>query len=87
MKKRIPHKQVNSKNSSKTREAKTGEHCPLNGWWVPASREAESHFISEGSIMPTNKGQSVTWTLVASQFGSRKPKYAHPAAGTSIDSF
>lgn len=70
MKKRIPHKQVNSKNSSKTREAKTGEHCPLNGWWVPASREAESHFISEGSIMPPNKGQSVTWTLVASQFGS-----------------
>jgi hypothetical protein len=87
MKKRIPHKQVHNKNSPKAREAKTGEHCPLNGWWVPAGREAGSHFISEGSIMPPNRGQSVTWTMVASQFGSRKPKYAHPAAGTSIDSF
>lgn len=87
MKRRIAHPHSQSKSSRNGREVRTGEYCPLNGWWVPASRDADAHFIAEGSIMPAHGGESMTWTLVASQFGSRKPKYAHPAAGASIDSF
>lgn len=88
MKKRISQQQhLHSKNSRKGSGVRTGEHCPTNGWWTPASRAAEAKFVAEGSIMPAQKGESVTWTLVASRFGSRKPKYAHPAAGAPIDSF
>lgn len=87
MKKRIPHQHFHGKNSRKGREVRTGEHCPINGWWAPASGTTEANFVAEGSIMPAQKGESVTWTLVASQFGSRKPKYAHPAEGAPIDSF
>ena len=87
MKKLTPRRHSpTAKNSRKGREARTGEHCPLDGWWAPAGREADAHFVAEGSIMPPNNGQSVTWTLAATHFGSRKPTHAHPAAGTSIDS-
>lgn len=87
MKKRIPQYHFHSKNPRKGREVRTGEHCPINGWWAPAGEAGDANFVAEGSIMPAQKGASVTWTLVASQFGSRKPKYTHPAAGVPIDSF
>ena len=87
MKKRIQHRQFHSKSSRKGREARTGEHCPLNGWWAPAGQEAAAQLLAEGSIMPPSGGELVTWTLVASQFGSRKPQYVLSAAGASIDSF
>ncbi|MEW9871794.1 hypothetical protein ABV518_09745 [Arthrobacter sp. HS15c] len=86
MKKRIPHRQFHSKSSRKGREVRTGEHCPLNGWWAPAGQEADAQLVAEGSIMPPSSGELVKWTLMASQFGSRKPKYALSAAGASIDS-
>jgi hypothetical protein len=87
MKKRIPQHHLHSKNARKGREVRTGEHCPVNGWWAPTGGAADAHFVAEGSIMPAQKGESVTWKLVASRFGSRKPKYTHPAAGVPIDSF
>lgn len=87
MKKRIPHRQFSSKSSQKGREVRTGDHCPFNGWWAPAGQEANAQLVAEGTIMPPDSGNSATWTMVASQFGSRKPKYALSAAGASIDSF
>lgn len=87
MKKRLPPRQFHGKSSRTVRDVRTGEHCPVNGWWVPASRKAEAHFVAEGSIMPPHQGKSMAWTMVASQFGSRKPKYTHPAAGDSFDTF
>jgi hypothetical protein len=87
MKKRIPHKQLPGKDSHTFHAANTGEHCPLNGWWVPATREGKMRFIAEGSIMPADEGKSVTWTLAASDFRLRKPTYTHPAVGASIDSY
>ncbi|WP_181037311.1 hypothetical protein [Arthrobacter sp. 4R501] len=86
MKKRIPHKQNPGKNSHKAYAAKTGEHCPSDGWWAPTGLKADRRFIAEGSIMPADNGKSVTWILVASESGSRKPKYDHTALGASIDS-
>ena len=87
MKKRIPHRQFHSKGSQKGREVRTGEHCSLNGWWAPTGQEANPQLVAEGTIMPPDRGNSATWTLVASQFGSRRPKYALSAAGAPIDSF
>jgi hypothetical protein len=88
MKKRIPRDHGRpGKDSRKTYVAKTGEHCPLNGWWVPTGQERGRHFIAEGSIMPAHMGSSVFWTLVARDFSSPKPKYAHAAVGAFIDNF
>lgn len=86
MKKRIPHKQLPGRNPHKARRAKTGEHCPMNGWWAPTGREKDRRLIAEGSLMPADNGESITWKLVADGSGSRKPKYDHPAVGASIDS-
>lgn len=85
MKKRIPRPHLRLKNSEKTFEAKTGEHCPANGWWVPVNREGEGHFIAEGSIMPADNGQSITWALVTADLSPFKPKHAHPRAGAYLD--
>lgn len=54
---------------------KTGEHCPVIGWWAPSNSQDVKRFVTEGSIMPPDKGQSVTWKLVASAGipGSRLP--------------
>ena len=75
MKKRIPRRHASGVKSFIT-FAKTGEHCPLNGWWASEWLEG-SHYVSEGSIMPAVKGESVIWTLVAEP-ASRKPKYDLP---------
>ena len=85
--KRIHHRPFPSQSSRKGREARTGEHCPLTGWWAPAGLEADAQLLAEGSIMPPSRGVLVAWTLVASRFGSREAKYALAAAGASIDSF
>jgi hypothetical protein len=85
MKKRIPRPHIPLKDAQKTFEAETGEHCPANGWWAPVDREGEGHFIVEGSIMPPDKGQPITWALVSGDLSPSKPKHAHPPAGAFLD--
>lgn len=82
MKKRIPHHQLPDKNSDTAHVAKTGEHCPLTGRWAPVPGVGDRRLIAEGSIMPADKGRSVTWTLVASESPSRKPKPTTPQSRT-----
>lgn len=64
MKKRLSRKRIPTDNGQHARTARTGEHCPLNGWWLPADMQLEKLFISEGSIMPPYEGRPVLWTVV-----------------------
>lgn len=41
---------------------RTGEHCPVSGWWAPLDDEARPQFLSEGSIMPSVNGIAGIWT-------------------------
>jgi hypothetical protein len=85
MKKRLPRKQLPGKTAPKPTTAKTGEHCPVIGWWAPSGRQGDKNFVAEGSIMPADKGQSVTWTLVANEARSREPKpQAQAKQGSAI---
>jgi hypothetical protein len=43
--------------------AKTGFHCPANGFWRPEDRSTDPVFVFEGSIMPAGKGGSTVWLL------------------------
>lgn len=43
--------------------AKTGFHCPANGFWRPEDRSMDPVFVFEGSIMPAGKGGSTVWLL------------------------
>lgn len=43
--------------------AKTGFHCPANGFWRPADRSVDPVFVFEGSIMPAARGGSTVWHL------------------------
>ena len=43
--------------------AKTGFHCPANGFWRPGDRSGNPIFIFEGSIMPASGGDSTVWYL------------------------
>ncbi|WP_035778170.1 hypothetical protein [Arthrobacter sp. 35/47] len=87
MKKHHPHHHVQGTGTHKTREARTGEHCPVDGWWAPAGREADQRYIAQGSVLPAHDGDTVTWIFVARRSDSRQPKYALPAAGAFIDNF
>lgn len=85
MKKRIPRKQVVGK-TPKDRKAKTGEHCPLTGWWAMylTASDVSGRFVTEGNIMPAAEGRSVTWILIASESGPRPPRHALPIVGASV---
>lgn len=87
MKKHYPHTEVHGTRTHRARQARTGEHCPFNGWWAPAGREENRRYVMQGNILPAYDGSTVTWTLVASSSGSRSPKYVLPPAGVFIDSF
>ncbi|TLM81108.1 hypothetical protein FDW83_17660 [Pseudarthrobacter sp. NamE2] len=43
------------------RVLRTGEHCPVSGWWAVASEPKAARFISEGSVMPAHNGIAVAW--------------------------
>lgn len=43
------------------RTLRTGEHCPVSGWWAVASEPKTARFISEGSVMPAHDGIAVAW--------------------------
>lgn len=79
MKKRLPQRKFSGQDAPMAFSARTGEHCPVNGWWVSTSGEGASRFIAEGSLMPAELGKSAIWTLAASDFRLRKPQYTHPA--------
>lgn len=64
MKKRNPYKSLRPKEGQIPQVVKTGEHCPVSGWWIPTSLTGSKHFVAEGSVMPADKGEPVSWTLV-----------------------
>lgn len=43
---------------------RTGDHCPVSGWWASEVEPQAPRFISEGSVMPTHHGVAVSWTRV-----------------------
>lgn len=57
--------------------AKTGFHCPANGFWRPEDRSIAPVFVFEGSIMPASTGGSTVWYLEDAVFGP--PEYPLPA--------
>lgn len=51
-------------NSARTNHGhRTGEHCPVTGWWVRNSGPAEPRFLIEGSLMPAADGEAASWLL------------------------
>ncbi|WP_205754621.1 hypothetical protein [Pseudarthrobacter sp. NamB4] len=82
MKKRIlRHPFLSSPHSPESREAKTGEHCPVTGWWAPSGEEADAHFVTEGSIMPSRQGGSTSWALAAGRMEAAQLQSASAAGG------
>lgn len=55
--------------------ARTGFHCPANGFWRPEDRSTDAVFIFEGSIMPAGSAGSTVWYLEGT--ASAQPR--HPA--------
>ena len=74
-------KKINTlgRNSGKSLSlmAKTGFHCPANGFWRPEDRSVEPVFVFEGSIMPAGGRGSTVWYLEDAAFGP--PEYPLPA--------
>lgn len=64
---------------------RTGEHCPVNGWWVPVDGEGDACFITEGSIMPPVNGAPGLWTLTVRPAGRGYAAGAGPAVLASLD--
>ena len=56
--------------------AKTGFHCPANGFWRPADRSKDPVFVFEGSIMPATGRGSTVWYLEDAVVGP--PTHALP---------
>ena len=42
--------------------ARTGSHCPANGFWIPEG-QGQAVFVFEGSIMPTSSSGATIWLL------------------------
>ena len=83
MRKRIPKTRTaaNKYKASKT-GPQTGDHCPFNGWWAPATHPTDGRFISAGSLMPSDGGASVSWVLLPGQMVARQePKCHAPEPG------
>lgn len=60
MKNRTAFRQTARRSSA----PRTGEHCPISGWWAPTHAEDQARFIMEGSIMPSDSGDAITWMRV-----------------------
>ena len=60
--------------------ARTGHHCPSNGFWQPEEGAAEPAFIFEGSVMPSSGGKSTLWLLV-----DPVTSLAGPSGANSVD--
>lgn len=66
MKKRNQVKAPPARGFQMAHSARTGDHCPANGWWVPLDDEGNGRFLTEGSIMPSVNGATSSWKLVMS---------------------
>ncbi|MFF2300485.1 hypothetical protein [Arthrobacter sp. NPDC058127] len=66
MKKRTAYEKAHPRRISSATTTRTGEHCPTNGWWAPTTDAKNPRFVSEGSMMPSEGGGSVTWVLLRS---------------------
>ncbi|WP_323960435.1 hypothetical protein [Arthrobacter sp. JZ12] len=85
MRKRISH--TESPRIYRASRARTGEHCPLDGWWSPDGGQKGEQFIAKGNMMPAENGKPITWKLIAAEQRSRRPKYPLPAPGGFLDNF
>lgn len=50
---------------------RTGEHCPVSGWWAPDGYPTEKRLVTEGNVMPSHRGQAVLWMLMRCQLPVR----------------
>ncbi|MCY1310053.1 hypothetical protein D9M69_651070 [compost metagenome] len=68
MKKRryFPH------TNSGPQSPRTGENCPVTGWWAPFNDELNAQFITEGSLLPSNYGSAVSWKLIVRGLGGQE---------------
>jgi hypothetical protein len=74
------HPFLSSNHALNKGEARTGEHCPITGWWIPAGEE-DPQFLTEGSIMPSRLRHSTSWSLVTSRLESGELESASAARG------
>jgi hypothetical protein len=49
----------------KATTARTGEHCPLTGWWADELHHTEGAtvFVAQGSLMPSIDGRATVFVL------------------------
>ncbi|WP_159706617.1 hypothetical protein [Arthrobacter sp. 18067] len=85
MKKRSSHPLISTTRRPLADAARTGEHCPSNGWWGRADNSSGVRLIAEGSIMPPHSGESVIWILMAAELSSHQPKYDYPEPAAFTD--
>lgn len=86
MKKRTQLTAPLMRNVRMSHSARTGDHCPANGWWAPFNDVENPYFITEGSIMPSANGGPSNWKLVMSnQQQSQITRHDLPSRGTSLD--
>lgn len=75
MKNRSQMRHTRFSDAGRSFNPRTGDHCPVNGWWAPLNGEGDACYLTEGSIMPSVHGMPGTWTLAA------RPQQAAYAAG------
>ena len=56
--------------------ARTGSHCPANGFWIPEGQSGQPVFVFEGSIMPVSPTGATLWLLDEAITG--RPAYPLP---------
>jgi hypothetical protein len=57
--------------------ARTGAHCPTNGFWLPEGGTGKPVFLFQGSIMPMGEAGPGVWVLQADHI-----EPAYPLAGS-----
>lgn len=86
MKKRIQSQHIAGVDGGGSPGSRTGEHCPVDGWWAPLNDETAAHFIVEGSVMPSVGGNPTIWKLVRHLPRIQGPSHDVPPKGLALDS-
>jgi hypothetical protein len=60
--------------------ARTGSHCPANGFWLPEGQPGQAVFVFEGSIMPRGASGATLWLLDETATGPA----AYPLPGPQL---